>query len=155
MWRYLVGAVAAMLLMAGGTVWYRSLAAREPAAVPPAPMAGAMQDAAEPLGEPPVASERTREEKRFSRYDHDRNGVIARDEYLLARHKAFAKLDLNHDGTLSFDEYAAKAIAKFATADADKSGTLDAREFATTRVVRKARAGCPPATPKPAADDEN
>ena len=153
MWRYLVGAIAAMLLMAGGTAWYRSFAARTTTGLPSAP-AAAGAEATASLAEPPAASERTREEKRFARYDRDRNGIVARDEYLLARRKAFAKLDLNGDGKLSFDEYAAKATAKFAKADADRSGALDATEFATTRVVRKARAGCPPATSKAAPDDD-
>ena len=93
----------------------------------------------------PQATEKTREEKRFDRYDHDKNGKIDRDEYLLARHKNFAKLDTNGDGKLSFEEYAAKAIVKFSTADSDHSRTLDHAEFATTRVVRKTRPRCPPA----------
>ena len=74
----------------------------------------------------PEASEKTREQKRFDRYDKDRDGAITRDEYLASRNKAFAKLDNNHDGMLSFDEWAVKAETKFATADADKSGAMNA-----------------------------
>ena len=153
MWRYLVGAVAALLLVGGGMVWFRGNAARAPAAFLAAPATAGAQDA-EPLAEPPAASEKTREEKRFSRYDKDKNGMVARDEYLAARKKAFAKLDTNGDGTLSFEEYAVKTTAKFTAADADKSGALNAAEFATTRVVRKARPrpGCPPAA-RPQEDD--
>ena len=97
------------------------------------------------VAEPPEASEKTREQKRFDRYDRNRDGKVDRDEYLLSRHKAFAKLDTNGDGKLSFEEYSAKAIGKFDKADADRSGTLDAAEFATTRVQRKPRPKCPPA----------
>lgn len=47
--------------------------------------------------DPPQASERTREQKRFDRYDRTRDGKVDRDEYLLNRHKAFAKLDTGGD----------------------------------------------------------
>lgn len=97
--------------------------------------------------DPPQASERTREQKRFDRYDRNRDGKVDRDEYLLNRRKAFARLDTDGDGKLSFDEYSAKAIAKFAKADADRSGTLNAAEFATTRVQRKPKPKCAPAQP--------
>lgn len=104
-------------------------------------------------GDVPEASPATREEKRFNRYDKDRDASITRDEYLAARRKAFAKLDVNGDGRLDFDEWAVKATAKFAAADRDKSGAMNAAEFATTAVRRKApaRAKCPP---QPAQSDE-
>jgi Ca2+-binding EF-hand superfamily protein len=95
----------------------------------------------------PEASPKTREEKRFGRYDKDRNGAITRDEYLVSRRKAYAKLDGDGDGRLSFDEWATKTTTKFAGADRDKSGSMNAAEFATTAVKRKParRAPCPPA----------
>lgn len=108
----------------------------------------------------PAADEATKEEKRFNRTDKDKNGAIARAEFLFTRQRAFAKLDTNSDGTVSFEEYAAKTAEKFVKADSDKSGVLDRREFATTRVVRKAkpqpqRADCPPPvkSPQPATND--
>lgn len=159
MWRYLVGLAAGVLLMGGGLLWlHQGAAARH--ALPmlaAAPSAGAPADEpAEALPEPPAASARTREEKRFSRYDHDRNGAVSRDEFLAARRKAFAKLDVDHDGKLSFDEYATKTETRFGAADADHSGTLTPAEFATTRVVRKARprTGCPPEPAHAAEADE-
>jgi hypothetical protein len=98
----------------------------------------------------PQASEKTR----FDRYDHNKDGRIDRDEYLLARHKNLMNLDTNGDGKLSFDEYTVKAIAKFGTADTDRSGVLDPTEFATTRVVRKIKPRCPPAQrPAPVASE--
>ena len=37
----------------------------------------------------PARSEKTREEKRFLRSDHDKNGAISRDEFLAARRRNF------------------------------------------------------------------
>ena len=146
--QFVLGAGSALLLAAGGMFWWSSSATVDSPI--PAPTKGTpiTPYAAADLPDPPAASEKTREQKRFSRYDKDKNGAIARDEYLTARRKAFAKLDVNGDGKLSFEEYATKTIDKFAKADADRSGALTPVEFATTRVVRKARPrpDCPPAT---------
>ncbi len=148
MLRYLAGVASALLLVAAGVLWWKG-AARADSPIPPAPPA-AVPAGRGPLipAPPPAASGRTREEKRFARYDKDRDGGVAREEYLASRRKAFAKLDANGDGRLTFDEWAAKTTTKFAAADADRSGVLDAAEFATTRVPRKAaaRCACPPAS---------
>ncbi len=82
------------------------------------------------------------EEKRFARYDHNRDGTIEREEYLANRKKSFAKLDTDGDGKLSFEEYAAKAEAKFDIADADHRGKLTPEEFASTAIKHRARAKC-------------
>ena len=160
MGRFLAGVAAALLLVTAGFFVWRAQAERVGVVAPPPAMAGISEA---PLGiadlaGPPAASERTREQKRFLRYDRDKNGAVGRDEYLFARHKAFAKLDLNGDGKLSFDEYAVKTVTKFAAADHDRNGQLTATEFATTRVVRKSRprANCPPTprlAPAPDADE--
>lgn len=156
MWRYLIGAVAALALAGAGLLFFRGDA--RPGSVLPlvsAPTQAAAAD--EPLPDKaPEATERTREQKRFDRYDKDRDGKVTRDEYLAARRKAFAKLDANHDGQLSFDEWATKAETKFATADADHSGAMTPTEFAATAVKRKprARVKCAPAPePTPASED--
>ena len=163
MWRYLVGGVAALLMAGAGVLIWSGLASRDNRIPPPpaavvAPVA-AVAPAAVETPAPPQATEQTREQKRFSRTDHDKDGKIELAEYLQARHRNFDKLDTNHDGKLSFDEYAAKGEAKFAAADADKSGTLSAAEFATTRVVRKSKPRCAPASvvaPAPAdSGDDN
>jgi Ca2+-binding EF-hand superfamily protein len=80
----------------------------------------------------PEASAKSREEKRFSRADKNKDGKIESEEIFGARRKAFAKLDTNGNGALSFDEWAAKTIQKFQGADADKSGWLTAAEYAAT-----------------------
>lgn len=147
MWRFLAGVVSALLLTGAGLFWWQGRDGATPGSLPRAPFAAMAQGADTALADPPVASEKTREEKRFSRYDKDKNGAVAREEYLAARRKAFTKLDTNGDGRLAFEEYAVKTSTKFAAADKDKSGVLDAAEFATTRVVRKTavRPKCPPA----------
>ena len=154
MGRFLAGVASALLLVSAGLFLWRSVNAADRSPIPVAAAGRASPLAAEPLDQPPEAGEKTREEKRFSRYDKDRNGTVGRDEYLTARQKGFAKLDLNGDGKLSFEEYAVKTVGKFAKADADKSGGLNAAEFATTRVVRKARADCPPPRAAAPAEDD-
>lgn len=148
MWRYLVGGLAALALAGAGMLVFNRNA-RSVVALPLASPAAAQAGAAAALpASVPEASDKTREQKRFDRYDKDRDGKVTREEYLAARRKAFAKLDVNRDGTLSFDEWAVKAEGKFGAADADKSGAMTPVEFATTAVKRKPpriRRDCPPA----------
>lgn len=147
---------SAILLVAAGFFWMRGPAEAGQGGMIPRPPALTDSDTPDPqaLSDPPRATPKTREEKRFGRYDKDRNGAIGRDEYLAARRKAYAKLDTDGDGRLSFEEYAAKTSDKFAKADADRSGTLSAAEFLTTRVVRKAGPrNCPPMVRQEAAED--
>lgn len=145
MWRYLAGAVGALLLAGGGLVLWQSLNASPPL-TPSAPTATAESAA---LVDPPAASEKTREEKRFQRYDKDRDGKVAREEFLATRRKAYAKLDTNGDGRLSFEEWSLKTSERFAKADGDKSATLTAEEFALTRIARK------PTRPAPCVPDND
>ncbi len=137
MWRWIAGALAAMLLVAGGVILYGGRA--RPAA--PLPLSAPQQAAVagdETLPDTvPAASDETREQKRFQRADKDRNGLISREELLMPRRKAFAKLDTDGDGKLSFEEWAIKTEKRFADADADKSGTLTPAEFATTAPKRR------------------
>lgn len=151
MWRWVAGAGAVAAAGAAGVLMLGDRPAVQ-AALPAAPMQRG-DEAGTPLPDSvPEASPATREQKRFNRYDKDRDGQVTRDEYLAQRRKAFAKLDRNGDGQLSFDEWAIKAATKFATADRDKSGAMNAAEFATTAVKRKPRApaNCPPPTaPQP------
>lgn len=160
MWRYLAGGLAALLLAGAGIFWFtgraKQTAAPLLAAAPAATSAAKTAD--DPLPQSvPEATDRTREQKRFDRYDKDRDGKVTREEWLMQRRKAFAKLDTNHDGQLSFDEWAAKTEAKFATADADRSGTLTPTEFVATAAKRSAHPRkCPPATAAaPATRDED
>jgi hypothetical protein len=147
MGRFLAGVASALLLVAAGMFGWKSFAGAEDPIPAPPPGAGAAGPVAlGPLADPPRASDKTREERRFGRYDKDEDGSVTREEYLASRRKAYAKLDVNGDGRLSFDEWAVKTSTKFAAADQDRSGTLTPPEFATTRVVRKAspKSNCPP-----------
>lgn len=134
MWRYLAGGVSALLLVAAGFFFFRSGAKPDQPLFAPAPQASGAE---EPPAAVPAATEKTREQKRFDRYDKDRDGQITREEYLASRRKAFAKLDTNHDGQLSFEEWAIRSTTKFAHADADHSGAMTPAEFLATKVVRK------------------
>ena len=150
MQRFVAGIVSSLLLVTAGFFIWRAQA-QQGVVLPPVPVAGqgnAPMGLADLAG-PPSATEKTREQKRFSRYDHDRNGVVGREEFLVARRKAFAKLDINGDGHLSFDEYAVKTETKFAAADRDHNGALTAPEFALTRVVRKNKPRTVPCNPMP------
>ena len=129
MWRYLAGGLGTLVLVGAGLFLWGS----RPDTPSPLPAASAATapspQTAEDDAPLPEASARTREQKRFDRYDKDRDG----------------------DGKLSFDEWAVKATTKFATADRDRSGAMNAAEFATTAVKRRpARANCPPARTAPA-----
>lgn len=157
MTRLIAIAVSALLLVGAGVVFWRS---GSPETLPVAPTVQAravsLPVLGDPVPEPPKASPKTREEKRFGRLDKDKNGAITTAEYFAARQKAFLRLDANGDGRLSFDEWAIKAREKFAKADGDSSKVLNAAEFATTAVVRKAKptCACPPARSAAADGDD-
>ncbi|GAA4740412.1 hypothetical protein GCM10023264_01710 [Sphingomonas daechungensis] len=141
--RFLAGAAACFLLLTGAFLFWQSRAAQTPefAAPPPPQNPGPGMLA---LPKPPEATAKSREEKRFSRADKDKNGRIEREEILGSRRKAFAKLDTNGNGTLSFEEWAVKSIEKFGVADKDRSGWLTSAEFATTAPPppKKKRCSC-------------
>ncbi|NUS99920.1 MAG: histidine kinase [Sphingomonas sp.] len=143
MLRFLAGAAACFLLLTGAFLFWQSRAAQTPL-LPEAPPARAASSLATNPLEAPEATAKSREEKRFSRADKDKNGRIEREELLTSRRKAFAKLDSNGNGALSFDEWAAKTIGKFSGADKDRSGWLDAAEYATTAPPppKKKRCSC-------------
>jgi len=133
MLRFLAGAAACFLLMSGAFMIWQSSAA-EPSRFPtaPAPRAfSASMLSARPL-QAPEASPKSREERRFSRSDRNRNGRIEEEELLSPRRKAFAKLDTNGNGSLSFEEWAHKTIDKFEGADKDRNRFLTPVEYATT-----------------------
>lgn len=94
--------------------------------------------------EPPEASELTKEQQRFFRYDRNRDWRISRVEMLSTRSDAFRKLDKDGNNLLDFEEWAVATVDKFEGADADKDNQLSPAEFATTkpRPVRKRRCDC-------------
>src|SRR5512146_1879445 len=114
MLRFLAGAAAAFLLMTGAFLIWQSRAAEGPSLpTAPAPRAFAASMVSDGSLQAPEASAKSREEKRFSRYDKNKDGKVETDEYLAARRRNYDKLDVDHNGALSFQEYAVKGIEKF------------------------------------------
>ena len=144
--RFLAGAGACLLFVTGAFLLWQGQAQEAPL-LPDAPAAHSGQPSMVVAGSIPQAPEATaksREQKRFSRADKDKDGRIAREELLGPRRKAYAKLDADHNGTLSFDEWAVKTLDKFGGADADRSGWLTPAEYASTAPPppKKPRCGC-------------
>jgi len=81
---------------------------------------------------PPEASELTREEKRFFRYDRNRDRIITRNEMLSTRSDAFRKLDKDGNNLLTFEEWAVTTATRYEGADANGDSRLTPAEFATT-----------------------
>ena len=137
--RFLAGAAACFLLLTGAFLLWQSRAEQGPGLPPaPKPRPVSLLNPGAPL-QAPEADPKSREEKRFSRADKNKDGKIESEEVLGARRKAFAKLDSNKDGRLSFEEWAVSTSEKFGGADRDRSGFLTPAEFATTRPKTKAR----------------
>jgi len=147
MGRFLAGSIAALLLVSAGLVWWngrdggdrqplraQALAAPKGAELPGFGDPGAIGKAPPT---PPQATARTREEKRFDRYDRNRDGNIVRNEMLASRANAFRKLDKDGNNLLSFEEWAVKTSERFVGADGNKDGKLTRPEFATTAPKRK------------------
>ena len=142
--RFLAGAAACFLLLTGAFLIWQSHAQEAPG-LPAAPQPRAAGSGfLTKLPQPPEASPKSREERRFSRADKDKNGRIEREELLASRRKAFAKLDANANGSLSFEEWADKTIDKFSGADKDRNGWLTPAEYATTAppLPKKKRCSC-------------
>lgn len=152
MGRVLAGGMAALLMVAGGLFWWQGRADRAPlpqlalASPPPPQIEPLPQGDPDAVGDaPPMpgeASPQSREEKRFARYDRNRDGVISRVEMMGSRTKAFKALDKDGDNLLSFEEWAVATADRFSAADADKDGKLTPAEFATTAPKRTTRARC-------------
>src|ERR1700761_7706278 len=99
--RFLAGGMAAILLVAGGLFWWQSRASNEPR---PRPLIAApAPDLTLPEGDdnasgaaPPELAKATpqmREQRRFQRFDRNRDGIITRVEMMSTRTAAFKKLD--------------------------------------------------------------
>jgi Ca2+-binding EF-hand superfamily protein len=93
--------------------------------------------------EPPEASELTREQRRFFRYDRNRDLIISRNEMLSTRSDGFRKLDVDGNNLLTFEEWAVTTANRFDGPDENADGKLTAREFASTAPPRtQRRNGC-------------
>ncbi|NCP17978.1 MAG: hypothetical protein GW855_02315 [Erythrobacter sp.] len=149
--RIVLGAVLALVLAGVGIFWWQGRAQVEQAAPPPPPEPAdhsgepdlPRADAADLTGPaPPQATELTREQRRFFRYDRNRDLKITRNEMLSSRTNAFRKLDKDGNNLLTFEEWAVTTADKFDGADADGDRVLSQAEFATTAPKRRARPRC-------------
>jgi len=92
---------------------------------------------------PPEASELTREERRFFRYDRNRDRIITRNEMLSSRSDGFRKLDVDGNNLLTFEEWAVTTAERFAEMDEDANERLTPAEFATSAPKpRKKKPSC-------------
>jgi hypothetical protein len=143
------GAVGALLLAGIGAFWISGKAEVERGAPPPAVTLSVDDqlgrhelpdaDVAGMIGPaPPEASELSREQRRFFRYDRNYDWRISRTEMLSSRTDAFRKLDKDGNNLLTFEEWAVTTVDKFETADANDDNELTPVEFATTRPKRAA-----------------
>lgn len=148
--RLVLGAVGALALAGIGMFWWQGRAEVEEGAPPPLPLEAPAP--ADDLPEaditglvgpaPPEATELTREQRRFFRYDRNRDLKISRREMLSSRTEAFRKLDKDGNNLLTFEEWAVATVERFDTADRDGDRELTTSEFATTAPKRKAKPGC-------------
>jgi hypothetical protein len=146
--RIVLGALLALALVGIGLFWLQGRAQVEKGAPPP------VVPTAKPTGLPsgdlagvtgpglPKASQLTREQQRFFRYDRNRDLKITRDEMLSTRVDDFRKLDKDGNNLLTFEEWAVATADRFGSADANHDGSLSQAEFATTAPKRKPKPKC-------------
>ena len=149
--RLVLGGVLTLAFVALGLFWWQGRAAVEQGAPPPLvqpevpdPESLPTADAGNLKGPaPPEATELTREEQRFFRYDRNRDRIISRNEMLSTRSAAFRKLDKDGNNLLDFEEWAVTTVDRFEGADANRDNQLDMGEFRTTAPKRaKTRPAC-------------
>lgn len=147
--RIILGALGALALCGIGLFWWQGRAQVErgapPPAAEPAPRSTELPsaDVAGLRGPaPPEATELTREQQRFGRYDRDRDGRITRNEMLSSRTDAFRKLDKYGNNLLTFEEWAVATVNRFEQADQNRDAVLSPQEFVTTAPKRGAKPAC-------------
>lgn len=148
--RLIVGAIGALVLVAIGLFWWQGRAQVERGAPPPQPVEAKPAPTELPTADiagltgppPPEATELTKEQQRFGRYDRDRDQRITRNEMLSTRTEAFRRLDKDRNNLLTFEEWAVATVDRFEGADRDRDAVLNAAEFATTKPKRAARPAC-------------
>lgn len=149
--RVILSAIATLALVGLGLFWWQGRAEVEKGAPPPlveeAPEDDQdslpESDPGEMVGpEPPEATELTREQRRFFRYDRNRDRRITRTEMLASRTDGFRRLDVDGNNLLTFEEWAVTTADRFEGADANGDGELTPAEFATTAPKRRRKPAC-------------
>ncbi|NBS23455.1 MAG: hypothetical protein EBS78_05660 [Altererythrobacter sp.] len=146
--RVILGFILGLIMATIGLYWWQGKAEvemyaptlPEPEEAPQNPDELPVSNPGEMTGPtPPEASELTREQRRFFRYDRNRDWRISRNEMLSTRSEGFRKLDVDGNNLLTFEEWAVATVEKFEGADADGDGKLTTKEFATTAPKRNFR----------------
>jgi len=147
-----LGVLLGLVFAGVGVFWWQGRARVEQNAPPPPepeeivevdPNALPESDAGEMVGPaPPEASELTREERRFFRYDRNRDRKITRNEMLSTRADAFRKLDKDGNNLLTFEEWAVRTSDRFTEMDGNGDLELTAAEFATSAPKRTRKPAC-------------
>ena len=150
--RIALGALIGLLLAGIGMFWWQGRAEVEAGAPPPLPQAdiAATKDGELPVADvgdlrgptPPEATELSKEEQRFFRYDRNRDRRISRTEMLSTRTDGFRKLDKDGNNLLTFEEWAVATVDKFEGADANGDNELTQAEFATTKPKPTKKPAC-------------
>ena len=138
--RLVLGGFMMLVFVGIGLFWWQGRAAVEEAAPPPAVQLSAPDPDSLPTADagslkgpaPPEATELTREEQRFFRYDRNRDRRVTRNEMLSTRSEAFRKLDRDGNNLLDFEEWAVATGNRFDKADANGDRELDMAEFRST-----------------------
>jgi Ca2+-binding EF-hand superfamily protein len=146
--RLALGAILATMLLGLGLFWLQGRAEVERGAPPPPALAALPQglpttNVAGLRGPaPPEADELSREQRRFFRYDRNRDLRITRDEMLSSRTEGFRELDKDGNNLLTFEEWAVSTVGRFTSADRNRDGELSQAEFATTAPKPAAKQKC-------------
>lgn len=136
-----LGVFVGLILAGVGVFWWQGRAQVETNAPPPPEAEEAAQDPdllpevdpSDMTGPaPPEASELTREERRFFRYDRNRDRIITRNEMLSSRSDAFRSLDVDGNNLLTFEEWAVTTAERFDAMDSNGNSELTQAEFATS-----------------------
>ena len=140
--RIVLGAFGAMALLGLGLFWMQGRAQVEEGAPPPP--VEETEEAPDPEQlpfadiegmegpAPPESTDLTREERRFYRYDRNRDRRITRNEMMSSRTDAFRRLDTDGNNLLTFEEWAVTTAERFDEMDADGNDWLSQSEFATS-----------------------
>ncbi|EAQ30231.1 hypothetical protein NAP1_05625 [Erythrobacter sp. NAP1] len=144
-----IGVFVGLILAGVGVFWWQGRAQVELYAPPPPepeelveidPNELPESDPGDMVGPaPPEASELTREERRFFRYDRNRDRIITRQEMLSSRSDAFRALDVDGNNLLTFEEWAVTTSERFEKMDENKDLELTQAEFATSAPRRRPR----------------
>lgn len=148
--RLVLGGVAALGLAGIGLFWWQGRAQVEQGAPPPMAQPASPAPEVLPTADPgdlrgpapPEATELTREEQRFFRYDRNRDRRITRNEMLSTRSDGFRKLDKDGNNLLDFEEWAVATAQRFDGADANRDRELDLAEFIRTMPKPARRPAC-------------